>query len=181
MDQDDGQALPVPPAVQAITDEGLPKQHVPRVTLERSASTDIRAEGAELKQAAEESLNVILDLTLDGKVRWASTTWQDVVGIPFEEVEGKPIADLVVDKKDAFSKALEDMRKNDSGSKIVRFSVASNNPQGQDEDPTASNDETAEDQEEDEPNVTLLEAQGILVFDRTTGEETHVSVMEKFP
>ncbi|KAI9721422.1 MAG: rim15, signal transduction response regulator [Chrysothrix sp. TS-e1954] len=182
MDQNGGQASPIPPAVQAIKDQSLLKDQIPRVTLERSASTDIRAEGAELQQAAEESRNVILDLTLDGKIRWASTTWQDVIGIPFEQVEGRPMADLIYDKQDAFSHALEEMRKNDSGSKIVRFSIASEKeltPEGTKDISELLKSSEDDDNIDTEPHVMNLEAQGILIFDRASGEETHTMWMIK--
>ena len=40
----------------------------------------IRAEKEDLKEATEDSFNVIVDLNLDGKVRWVSPSWEDVIG-----------------------------------------------------------------------------------------------------
>lgn len=51
-----------------------------RRPMERTPSMSIRAEKEDLKEAAEESFNVIMDLNLDGKVRWVSPSWEDVIG-----------------------------------------------------------------------------------------------------
>ena len=40
----------------------------------------MRAEKDDLKEAAEESYNVIMDLNLDGRVRWVSPSWDTVIG-----------------------------------------------------------------------------------------------------
>jgi hypothetical protein len=40
----------------------------------------MRAEKEDLKEAAEESYNVIMDLNLDGRVRWVSPSWDTVIG-----------------------------------------------------------------------------------------------------
>lgn len=40
----------------------------------------MRAEKEDLKEAAEESYNVIMDLNLDGRVRWVSLSWDAVIG-----------------------------------------------------------------------------------------------------
>lgn len=51
-----------------------------RRPMERTPSMAIRAEKEDLKEAAEDSFNVILDLNLDGNVRWVSPSWEDVIG-----------------------------------------------------------------------------------------------------
>jgi len=40
--------------------------------MERSLSADIREEREDLREAAEQTLNVIMDLSLDGTIRWVS-------------------------------------------------------------------------------------------------------------
>jgi serine/threonine-protein kinase RIM15 len=59
-----------PPANEELT----------RKSMERSPSMTMRAEREDLKEAAEESYNVIMDLDLDGKVRWLSPSWDQVIG-----------------------------------------------------------------------------------------------------
>lgn len=147
-----------------------------RVAMERTASMDIRRERDDLKEAAEQSLNIILDLGLDGIVRWVSPSWSDVIGTPAESVKDKPIADLLLSNKDAFAEAAESMKKDDSRSKIVRFqlplgpsSILKRRPiEGENEE-----DVPGEDQEEE--TVLNLEGQGIMVYDRSSGQESHVS------
>lgn len=46
----------------------------------RTVSSVIRAEKEDLKEAARDTLNIIIDLNLDGKVRWVSPSWKDIVG-----------------------------------------------------------------------------------------------------
>jgi serine/threonine-protein kinase RIM15 len=65
-----GSATLAPPANEELT----------RRSMERSPSMTMRAEKEDLKEAAEESYNVIMDLNLDGKVRWVSPSWDSVIG-----------------------------------------------------------------------------------------------------
>jgi serine/threonine-protein kinase RIM15 len=57
--------------------------------MERSLSADIREEREDLREAAEQTLNVIMDLSLDGRIRWVSPSWTDVIGTTLESVKGK--------------------------------------------------------------------------------------------
>lgn len=147
-----------------------------RVAMERTASMDIRRERDDLKEAAEQSLNIILDLGLDGIVRWVSPSWSEVVGTPGESVKDKPIADFLLSNKDAFAEAAESMKKDDSRSKIVRFqlplgpsSILKRRPiEGE-------NEENVPEEDEEEESVLNLEGQGIMVYDRSSGQESHVS------
>ena len=167
------------PAVTALKKEDAEN----RAELSRSPSMDMKAEREELKTAAEQSLNVILDLGLDGIVRWVSPSWKEVVGTLPEHVKGKPIENLLLSSKDAFANAIESMRNDDSKSRIIRFCVsmgphsvlrenasnaddANTRPEGADVKPIE-----APDQEQ----ILNLKGQGILVYDRTSGGESHVS------
>lgn len=151
--------------------------------MERTLSSDIREEREDLREAAEQTLNVIMDLGLDGTIRWASPSWVDVIGTEFSAVKGKMISDLVTgDNKDVFADALESMKKDSSRSHIIRFTVqlgpASKLA------PLRSTEQAEEDQEQDansqpeEPEtVTIdLEGQGIMVYDRASEKESHVSL-----
>jgi hypothetical protein len=147
--------------------------------MERSLSADIREEREDLREAAEQTLNVIMDLSLDGTIRWVSPSWTDVIGTTLESVQGTPIKDLLVsDNKEVFAEIVESMLKDDSRSQLVRFTVqlgpASKlatveipdrlEPQGEDA-PMAT----------EEPLTIDLEGQGIMVYDRSSGGESHVS------
>jgi serine/threonine-protein kinase RIM15 len=143
--------------------------------MERSLSADIREEREDLREAAEQTLNVIMDLSLEGVVRWVSPSWVDVIGTTLESVQGKPIQDILIgDKKDDFTEVVESMKKDDSRSQIVRFTVrlgpASKLA------PLEVPSELKEDEgeiESNEPTIEL-EGQGIMVYDRSSGGESHV-------
>ncbi|KAL9089565.1 MAG: hypothetical protein Q9159_002443 [Coniocarpon cinnabarinum] len=176
----------IPQPSKLGSDNGLSRVARLRAQMERTTSESIREEGRELQQAVEQSKNVILDLTLDGHVRWVSPTWTDVVGTEAEDVHGKPIADLLVENKGVFTDALEALRHNDANSKVIRFSVGkgpkSKLRQNDDEEDFNSRTdhrgeaETAASTEHESETVDL-EAQGILIYNRSTGEESHTMWM----
>ena len=146
--------------------------------MERSLSADIREEREDLREAAEQTLNVIMDLSLEGVIRWASPSWTDVIGTTLETVQGKPIRDLLVsdDNKDVFTEVIESMKKDDSRSQIVRFKVQRGPasklaPLDIPEELKAGEGEGAEARE---PTIDL-EGLGIMVYDRSSGGESHVS------
>ena len=151
--------------------------------MERSVSQDMREEREDLKEAAEHSLNVIMDLDLESKIRYVTDSWKDVIGTPSKEVIGKSVFDILYEGTEGFAETIESVRKDDSRSHIVRFSVRMgpnsalrkrrskpaaddvNDPQAP-HSPTFTND--------GEEQILNLEAQGIMIYDRTTGAESHV-------
>lgn len=145
--------------------------------MERSLSADIREEREDLREAAEQTLNVIMDLSLDGTIRWVSPSWTDVIGTTFESVQGKAIKDLLVsDNKEVFAESVESMKKDDSRSQIVRFSVqlgpaSKLAPLRMPDQLMTEGDEEAT--AADEPFTIDLEGQGIMVYDRSSGGESH--------
>lgn len=144
--------------------------------MERSLSADIREEREDLREAAEQTLNVIMDLSLDGTIRWVSPSWTDVIGTTLESVQGMAIKDLLVsDNKEVFSEIVESMKKDDSRSQIVRFSVqlgpASKLAPIEIPEKLIEGGEA----DHDEPATIDLEGQGIMVYDRSSGGESHVS------
>ncbi|TQS36033.1 hypothetical protein Golomagni_03528 [Golovinomyces magnicellulatus] len=169
-------AIPGPPALLG-TQEGW------------SLNADIREEREDLKEAAEQTLNVILDLGLDGVIRWVSPSWIDVIGTSLESVTGKPIKDLLTsDNKHVFSEAIDKMKKDNSRSHFIRFSVqlgpssklATSEYHGQ----AIVHD--YDDFNQINPAIICLEGQGILVTARAsdfegqhseTGETTHTMWM----
>ena len=153
-----------------------------RVAMERTVSSDIRAEREDLKEAAEQSLNVILDLSLDGIIRWVSPSWKDVVGTPTESVKDAPIADLLLSNREAFADAVESMKKDDSRSQIVRFHVRMGPSSVLKQEAVSTEDDTergsspAEETASQEDEILNLEGQGIMVYDRSSGGESHVGL-----
>lgn len=161
-----------PPAVTSLRAQG-------GNPMERSLSQDIREEREDLREAAEQTLNVIMDLSLDGVIRWVSPSWTDVIGTTPESVQGKPIVDLLLgEDKDVFAKVVESMNKDDSRSQIIRFTVelgpASKLAPLPGADPEEENlDAVHQDSPAMSPTIDL-EAQGIMVYDRQSGGESHV-------
>lgn len=217
-----------PPAVTALKSEAA-KTDPKRGAMERTSSMDFREEREDLKKAAEESMNAILELDLEGKVRWVSPSWLQLTGQDMGEIRGQNMADVVVDHKSVFAERLESMRKDDSKSQIIRFAVKAPRaavelqedevPEEQQETPRIElppgvppeeptegfsleagpselqnhiadgaepKPETTEDEETPCPDpakqreaIIQLEAQGIMVYDRSTGEESHTMWMVK--
>lgn len=147
-------------------------------------------------------MNAIIELDLDGKVKWASPSWQDVTGMSAGELLGKAMAEVILDDEDVFARCVEAMRRDDTKSRIVRFSVqaAKAADAGDDSDDgktpveakpsflslpepeiqlPESVSEGINEQERDEDLTIELEAQGIMVYDRGTGEESHTMWMVK--
>ncbi len=157
-----------PPAVTSLR-----AQAIGAAMMERSLSEDIREERKELREAAEQTLNIIVDINLDASIKWVSPSWVDVVGTPPRTVEKSPIADLIVsENKNAFSDAIDSMRKDDSRSQYIRFTVCLGPMSKLYTAEAVKEPESAE----SEPVSIELEAQGIMVYDRATGGESHVRV-----
>ncbi|KAI1828158.1 hypothetical protein F4861DRAFT_548527 [Xylaria intraflava] len=167
MDLDLGKLAP--PAVSSLR-----AQAIGTAMMERSLSENIKEERKELREAAEQTLNVIVDLNLDGSIKWVSPSWVDVIGTQPSTVQGGPVADLIISEdKAAFAKAIESMKKDDSRSQYVRFTVrlgpmSKLYPAVVVKEPEAG---------ETEPIAIELEAQGIMVYDRATGGESHTMWM----
>lgn len=160
---------------RATTPNMLAPPTVPSIRagpMERSLSENIREEREELREAAEQTLNVIVDLNIDGTIRWVSPSWVDVIGTQPDSVIGTPIADLIVsDNTNVFSEVVESMRQDDRRSQFIRFAVKLGPlskllPLELPKKP----DELAQ------PAVVDLEAQGIMVYNGASGGESHVSL-----
>lgn len=153
--------------------------------MERSLSADIREEREDLREAAEQTLNVIMDLGLNGIIRWVSPSWTDVIGTTLESIRGKPIKDLLVgENKEVFSTVVDSMQKDDSRSQIIRFTVQLGPlsklapidiPDRLQETPSEEGLESIQ-----QPPTIDLEGQGIMVYDRSSGGESHVSCEAKY-
>lgn len=154
-----------PPAVSSLRAQAA-------TAMERTMSQDIREEREELREAAEQTLNTIVDLNLDGTIKWVSPSWTDVVGTQFETVNGVPISDLIVsENKTVFTDVVESMKKDDSRSHRARFTIRL----GPLSKLLSFDHLPAADGEEEQLQSVDLEAQGIMVYDSASGGESHVS------
>ncbi|EED13236.1 serine threonine protein kinase, putative [Talaromyces stipitatus ATCC 10500] len=189
-----------PPTVTALREEArVPSQH--RVAMDRSFSEDMRAEREDLREAAEETLNVILDLGLDGHIKWVSPSWRQVIGTDPESVEAKVISDVLWSNKSCFQDAIKSMKEDDSRSRFIRFSIAmgpdsmlkssikessstikddDGNQQGEPKDSSAEDGEnylSNDVREENGEDILDMEAQGIMIYDRSGDGEGHTMWM----
>ncbi|OAX79855.1 AGC protein kinase [Emergomyces africanus] len=189
------QPHPNPPAPPRLLSSPLFKQEAARdaggdnpsaQSMSRTLSEDIREERQDLKEAAEQTLNVIVDLDLNGRIKWVSPSWKEVVGTNIEDVEGLLISELVLDNKTAFEHAIERMKMDDSKSHIVRFAVRtgpasflwreSREAEVEAEAEGIEGEDEREEMDEDD-HILNLEGQGIMVFDRSIGAESHTMWM----
>ncbi|KAH0031966.1 hypothetical protein KCU72_g10991, partial [Aureobasidium melanogenum] len=176
-----------PPAVVALKEEAVgTKDTAYRGTMERTVSMDIREEREDLKRAAEQSLNAIMDLNLDGTIRWASPSWKDLSGTDPESIVGKTMSDIIVDHKNIFTDAIALMKNDDTKSRIIRFAIAYQLPVGVSPEVTIESPhaepvafDTHPEGQVSHQHLVNLEAQGIMVYERATGEESHTMWMIK--
>jgi len=141
--------------------------------MERSLSEDIREEREELREAAEQTLNVIMDLNIDGTIRWVSPSWVDVIGTQPESVVGTRIADLIVsDNSGIFSEVVQSMTQDDRRSQFIRFAV-NLGPLSK----LIPLEMLKEPEDPAQPVVIDLEAQGIMVYSGPSGGESHTMWM----
>jgi len=156
--------------------------------LTRTLSENIREEREDLKEAAEQTLNIIVDLDLEGRIKWVSPSWRQVVGSPPESVEGQMISELLLGNKNVFRDAIEAMKEDDSRSRFIRFtvqmgpdSVLKYAPESRpieteertNEYTTEETIETSQAEGEKCDDVLTMEGQGIMVYERD--EDGHVS------
>lgn len=149
--------------------------------MQRTMSENMREDRDQFREVIEQTLNVIVDLNLDGTIKWVSPSWVDVIGTQPEAVQGQPLSDIIVsDNKGVFPEVVESMKKDDTRSHRVRFAVALG-PLSK----LRSLDNVQDGAESVEPQVMDLEAQGIMVYDGTSGGESHVrrapDALELFP
>lgn len=162
-------SAPSNPTVAAIKNDDASRAAALRGHMDRTVSSVIQEEGEELREAAEQSSNVILDIDLDGKIRWVSPSWKELVGTTPESVQGRIIDDLLLDdQKEVFANALRVLRQDDAGSKIVRFSVVGGKPSSSASDVKEVNggavERTQAKDTDHETEMISLEAQGILIY-----------------
>jgi hypothetical protein len=95
-----------------------------------------------------------------------------------DTVHDKPISDFLLDDKEIFKNAVEQMRIDDTRSCRVRFSVVMGSKSTWPGEETTAGQEEAfpmEEVQEEVPHVLHLEGQGIIIQDKQDGEPSHVS------
>ncbi|KAM0253929.1 hypothetical protein ACHAQJ_007052 [Trichoderma viride] len=168
---------PSSPAIVSLAPPAVSSLRVSQATaMARSISQDIREEREELREAAEQTLNAIAYLNLDGTIKWVSPSWTDVVGTPVKSVEGVPISDLIAsENKNVFTDVVDSMKRDDSKSHRVRFSIILG---ALSKLRSLDSIQAPPDSSEVPPTeVADLEAQGIMVYDGVSGGESHTMWM----
>ncbi|OMP87635.1 Serine/threonine-protein kinase RIM15 [Diplodia seriata] len=179
---DDPQQPPLaPPKVTALR-LGALNPHNPKVPMERTVSQNIRDEMQELKEAAEQTLNVLVDLNLDGTIRSVSPSWREVVGSEPDSVIGKPIDDMLLGNKRAFTDVVDNMRQDDARSRVIRFSMKMGpfsklRSKPAPPEAPAGDDVEASRPEEESEQILNLEAQGIMSYNPASGDDCHTMWM----
>ncbi|CAG8104580.1 unnamed protein product [Penicillium olsonii] len=172
-----------PPAVTALRQEA--RNIHPKMA--RTLSDDMREEREDLKEAAEQTLNIIVDMDLEGRIKWVSPSWRQVVGSSPRSVEGHMVSDILLGNRDVFRDAIESMRQDDSRSRFIRLAVQMGPDSvlrySPEPSPAAMKGEPGSEMEEemtrgqDSNNVLNMEGQGIMVYDRTDDETGHTMWM----
>lgn len=183
MSQDGSNNILPSPAIAALRDNHRVNIH--KIAMERTFSQDIQEGSQDLKDAAEQTRNIILDLNLDGIIRWVSPSWTDVVGTELSAVRGQPVSKFIYDNPRVFEPAIEALKSNDSKSQFVKFSVKIGTssemaPMLPIEPAFPNIGEQIEEQfplSEDDKEILQLEGQGIMVYDRASGGESHTMWM----
>ncbi|KKY27534.1 putative serine threonine protein [Diplodia seriata] len=150
--------------------------------MERTVSQNIRDEMQELKEAAEQTLNVLVDLNLDGTIRSVSPSWREVVGSEPDSVIGKPIDDMLLGNKRAFTDVVDNMRQDDARSRVIRFSMKMGpfsklRSKPAPPEAPAGDDVEASRPEEESEQILNLEAQGIMSYNPASGDDCHSSLL----
>ncbi|CAI7600377.1 unnamed protein product [Penicillium bialowiezense] len=174
-----------PPAVTALRQEA--RNIHPKMV--RTMSDDMREEREDLKEAAEQTLNIIVDMDLEGRIKWVSPSWKQVVGSSPRSVEGHMISEILLGNTNVFRDAIESMQQDDSRSRFIRFAVnmgpdsvlrnsSEASPETTKDEVGGERDDNEMRREEDSNNNVLnMEGQGIMVYDRTDEEAGHTMWM----
>ncbi|KTW28372.1 hypothetical protein T552_01633 [Pneumocystis carinii B80] len=123
-------------------------------------------EEQDLKETAKESqrINIVIELSLDGKFKWVGPSWKEVIGIDTERIIGQPISDFLVGNENIFSYATNVLLKDDSHIFRIHFSIVTN---------IASDREDENGSQGEFTGVIEMEGHGILIRDRFTLNAIH--------
>lgn len=91
---------------------------------------------------------------------------------------GKPISDILVGEQNAFTQAIDVMKNDDSRSYRLRFAAAMGPKSKLARDAMELEEDELNGRDDDEKSQHFLnlEGQGILIYDRESGDLSHVSV-----
>lgn len=103
---------------------------LPAATLPPKISfTSVMQEQLDLRLASAETPTVVLELDLDGVLRYVSKSWEQLVGTSIKKILNKPIANIIIGTSDAdlsiFNDAMDHMIR-DNASYKVKFVTSTN-------------------------------------------------------
>ncbi|KAG5519964.1 hypothetical protein PMAC_000241 [Pneumocystis sp. 'macacae'] len=140
----------------------------------------------DLEQTVRENqrINILIELSLDGKLKWLSPSWKDIVGIDSKQALGRPISDFLVGDDNVFSRAINVLLEDDSHIFRIYFNVVTNlspiDEIERDISFISNNEETASFKNKNEVSsrkkltgVLEMEGHGILIRDRFTSNAIH--------
>lgn len=99
--------------------------------LQNDESSDLDLLQEDLQNASKQSENVVLELALDGTVRYLSYSWQDITGYPASDLINTNISQIIIGEtndREVFVKAAEAMS-SDESSYRVRFLTSRRPPE----------------------------------------------------
>ncbi|KAG4303206.1 hypothetical protein PCK1_000544 [Pneumocystis canis] len=143
-------------------------------------------EEQDLKQTAKESqrINILIELSLDGKFKWLSPSWEEIVGINPEKVIGRPISEFIFGDDNVFTRATNVLLKDDSHIFRIHFNIITNLPTideremgvflpFNDNGNAYSKDDNDLLYRENLTGILEMEGHGILIRDRFTSNAIH--------
>ncbi|SCU90910.1 LANO_0D10242g1_1 [Lachancea nothofagi CBS 11611] len=128
-----------------------------------------------LKVATDTSASILLELNMDGRIRYLSSIWEHIVGTSVEAIVGQSISDILVGSdqdRSVFQRAIDLMIREDCSYK-VRFLVESGstgNSKTQTSSSAGSDNGTATTVK---PELIELDAQGIIIAAGINNLPTH--------
>lgn len=138
--------------------------------------TALMEEQIDLRLASGDNPTVVMELDLDGNVRYLSQNWEVIVGTSIKKIIGKPISNIVIgngpDDLNVFVVAMNQMVKDDISYK-VKFVTATNTI---DVDKSLPTDQDATSESTDDGDVDIEEASPTNEFDPVNDEEAEAEV-----
>ncbi|ORY82673.1 hypothetical protein BCR37DRAFT_392874 [Protomyces lactucae-debilis] len=141
-----------------------------------SSSEDekLHGENIDLNRAANETRSIIVELSLEGSVRWISPSWQDLIGTDPQSLYDRPISETLADEdKTCFSRATAQLIEDDSRSVRITFWLALPADSVDHRIPRLESDDFTISLSAPLPEALEVDATGILIHDRSSGQPTH--------
>ncbi|KAG4303259.1 hypothetical protein PCK1_000597 [Pneumocystis canis] len=130
---------------------------------------------SDLKQTAKESqrINILIELSLDGRVKWLSPSWEEVVGIDPGEAMGRPISEFIFGDEDVFLRATNVLLKDDTHIFRIHFNIMTHLPAIDDEEMKGFHSFNDLFYRDNMTGILEMEGHGILIRDRFTSDAIH--------